>query len=192
MSLIVGISGKAQTGKDTIARMCSNILIEKGYTTSFYSFAYRLKRAAMLIFNLSEEDVFTSKGKKKVLPHFNNITVREILQKFGTEVCRNIHKDIWVWNTMNDIEKGTTDVAFITDMRFSNEYKVIKDSGGIVMRTHRDVQIDETSHASENGLDNISYEWNFQSIANNLVDLKNNAVFFVYNHILKGLKNEND
>lgn len=187
MSLIIGVSGKAQTGKDTFAKKCGDELMEKGYTVSFFSFAYRLKQAVMLIFNLSWDDVNTDKGKEKILPHFNNINVREVLQKFGTEVGRSIYKDIWVWNTMNDIELVEANVAFITDMRFPNEYQAVKDAGGLVVRTQRDnYSISENEHSSETSLDNIQ-DWNFTSIANNLEEVYSNALFFTNSHIIKEL-----
>lgn len=80
------------------------------------------------------------------------LTPRKILQLLGTEAGRQIiHPDIWVNATMANYKpiSGTMDVRrsketfpnwLITDVRFPNEVKAIKDRGGIVIKVMRDVE----------------------------------------------------
>lgn len=76
------------------------------------------------------------------------MTVRELLQKLGTEAIRDgLHTNAWVNALFSDykklhITKGIVAGPqypdwIITDTRFPNEAQVIKDRGGIVIRVNR-------------------------------------------------------
>jgi hypothetical protein len=68
------------------------------------------------------------------IPH---LTPRFILQQWGTEVCRkNFHDDIWIASLENKLRNSRDDVV-ISDCRFPNEIKAIKQAGGIVVRVMR-------------------------------------------------------
>lgn len=98
------------------------------------------------------------------------MTVRDFLQKLGTDGLRNgLHTNTWVNALMADYKRGpfypevpAEDHAklpnwIITDTRFPNEAKAIKDAGGIVIRVDRPGVKAINDHPSETGLDN----WNF-------------------------------
>jgi hypothetical protein len=56
---------------------------------------------------------------------------------WGTEVARrSFHDDIWIASLENKLRKTTDDVV-ISDCRFPNEIKAIKNAGGIVIRVVR-------------------------------------------------------
>lgn len=78
-------------------------------------------------------------------------TIRDFMIWFGTDFCRNkIDDEIWVKIVLNQI---TDDGNFvITDSRFPNERKIIKDMGGVLVRIYRDTGLDGISHKSENSL----------------------------------------
>ena len=132
--MIIGISGKAESGKDTAANMLKilygnpNISYED-YNNKNYNkfadievihFADILKETAMTMCVLSEEDVCTQHGKKRKI-EWLGITVRELLQKLGTCIRQNIDEDFWVkslwavvdnWNLLeyplkNEYEAGS-------------------------------------------------------------------------------------
>lgn len=111
-------------------------------------------------------------------------TVRQILQQVGTEAMRNqIHHNIWVNSLFADYQKialnwdsdgNTTVSAFpnwiITDMRFPNELKAVKDRGGITIRVNRPhgytnphtgeyKEVPISYHESETALDNAVFDW---------------------------------
>jgi hypothetical protein len=66
-----------------------------------------------------------------------NLTPRWVLQYWGTEVCRKaFHDDIWIASLENKLRNSTDDIV-ISDCRFPNEIKSIKDAGGIVVRVVR-------------------------------------------------------
>lgn len=84
-------------------------------------------------------------------------TPRLLLQLLGTECGRNIiHPDIWVNTLMN---RYTPDNKWIiSDVRFPNEVKAIKDKGGVVVRIHRPSILTngQELHESETALDNYN------------------------------------
>lgn len=66
------------------------------------------------------------------------MTIGEMQQKVGTEAIRNnIHNDAWVLSLFGTY-KEEQDFWIITDVRFKNEAKIIKEKGGIVIRLNGD------------------------------------------------------
>ena len=106
--------------------------------------------------NLSDEwSYLQQSGRSKVwLP----MTVRDLLQKLGTEAMREgLHTNVWVNALFADYQPigwEPEDVSnwIITDMRFPNELEAVKDRGGITIRVVRQGTILGT-HPSETALD---------------------------------------
>ena len=109
-----------------------------------------------------------------------HLTPRMLLQRIGTDVCREVHPNTWINATMRDYKHipnnsfgnrmpdDTEDIPYIypnwiiTDCRFPNEAKVIEDRGGIVIRVNRNIPSDD-NHASETSLD----DYPFKHVINN-------------------------
>ena len=101
------------------------------------------------------------------------MTVREFLQKLGTDALRNgLHDNTWVNALMADYQTFYDEDDddeylpnwIITDTRFENEAKTIKEKGGIIIRVDRPGVKPINNHPSEVGLDN----WNFDyKVVNN-------------------------
>lgn len=151
---MIGITGRARSGKDTVASLILSRCWGKRY-----AYADHLKKVVMVKFGLTEEVVNTQKGKDTYLPHLG-MTVGEVLQKEGTEATRNIYgQNFWVDRLMNQIvmDKVVEDYDFlpiITDVRFDNEALAIKSRGGIVLEVVRPngekyVGSRDPNHASE-------------------------------------------
>lgn len=108
------------------------------------------------------------------------LTPRLLLQLIGTECFRNIiHPNTWVNALMNEynsslswdrdnIEKKYPN-WIITDLRFPNEYKAVKDRKGICIKLTRPQVIldgigyNSSDHPSETALDHIT-NWNYEII----------------------------
>lgn len=117
-------------------------------------------------------------------------TPRTIIQALGTECGRNIiHPDIWVNSLMSEYDKSLRDSYgspnvfpdtnwIITDMRFPNEFKAVKDRNGITLKVHRyDItgQGKISNHESETALDNAPIDFhisNFGTIEELIVEVK--------------------
>lgn len=143
--MIIGISGKKQVGKNTFA----NYLEEHLNTDkiNFLSFAAKLKGISCLLLN--EEWVDTEEYKNSKTSIFD-CTRRELLQQIGTKM-REIDEDFWV-KTVN-LKDGYYNI--ITDVRYKNEARWIKENGGIIIRLFRDTGLNDT-HSSEIDLDDYN------------------------------------
>ena len=153
--MIVGVTGKKGHGKDTVGLF----LQEQGFKRT--AFAQNLKIAAMQIFQLAPQQVFGPISIKEAEDPRWGMTPREIMQKLGTEVGRNIHPDVWVKGTMLALEKENARNVVITDVRFLNEANAVKEAGGIILRVIRPgFGTDEhNEHASETEMDGIEADY---------------------------------
>lgn len=128
---VVGITGKAGTGKDTVANYLVN---EHGFKKD--SFAAPLKRLVGDIFcvpdrilnPITEEDRLRREQPMDEWPQF---TVRKLLQFIGTELFRNhVDRDVWVKSLCQRIMNDSHPLYVISDVRFPNELDVLKNIFG--------------------------------------------------------------
>lgn len=140
--MIIGVCGFIGSGKDTIADYLVNY---HGFRRE--SFANSLKDAVAQVFGW---DRTLLEGRTKQAREWREqrddwwsqrlgmeITPRWILQYWGTEVCRKaFHDDIWIASLENKLRNSKDDIV-ISDCRFPNEIKSIRNAGGIVVRVVR-------------------------------------------------------
>ena len=146
--MIIGVCGFIGSGKDTIADYLTNF---HGFRRE--SFANSLKDAVAHVFGwdrtmLEGRTKMAREWREQVDPwwaerlNMPHLTPRWVLQYWGTEVCRkSFHDDIWIASLENKLRNSTDDIV-ISDCRFPNEIKSIKDSGGIVIRVVRGAEPD--------------------------------------------------
>lgn len=171
-AMIVGMSGYAQSGKDTTgAVLVTEFGFERiSFATPLYDMLYALNPWAWWTAPHGETgwwsvqlivDTFGWEYAKA------NSDVRALLQRLGTEAGREIlGDDIWVKTAMSKVKPGGRYV--FTDVRFPNEAKAIKDAGGQLWRVTRRGSNPVNAHPSETGLD----DWEFDlKIHNQGVDL---------------------
>lgn len=87
------------------------------------------------------------------VPNRTYMTGREVLQYFGTNVCRRMYGDCWVNATINRVIAENPEVAIICDVRFKNEVYGVNNAGGLVTYLARHPF--EDSHESEKDLDDL-------------------------------------
>ncbi len=154
--IIIAFSGLKSSGKSTAAKFTESYL--KDCVVHRLSFATPLKKMITDIFCLHNKECYDPNLKDVILDHWN-VSPRELMQKIGTDLFRNqlstICSDltmpaetIWASNVYckikeiefeNDRNNITNSVIIIDDCRFDDEYNVIKQLGGIVIKikTHR-------------------------------------------------------
>jgi hypothetical protein len=101
------------------------------------------------------------------------MTVRDFLQKLGTDGLRDgLHQNVWVNALFADYDCVPADQApggwdcpnwIITDCRFPNEAKAVKERQGIILRVNRPGVTAVNAHPSETSLDG----WNFDAVIDN-------------------------
>ena len=170
--MIIGISGKALSGKDTSANMLKRLYMYPETTYKFYAnnlkdrkiyapvviahFADVLKETAKVMCNLDDWDVNDQDGKRQTIKWLG-ITVRELLQKLGTCIRQGIDNEFWIKSLY--AENEYVENIIIADVRFPEEVKSIKDRGGIVLRLVRD-GAGAGNHISETALDDYT-DWDY-------------------------------
>jgi len=153
-----------------------------------YSFADNLKSMCVEFFGLTHDQVYGTDEQKNTETHLlwrdmpfipeshwvvnagaargANMTARDFMQYFGTNVMRQMYGPIWVDHTINRILSERSELAIVPDVRFPNEVEAIQNAGGKVIRLTRNTRKD--SHASECGLDPDNFDWNkFDAIIEN-------------------------
>jgi hypothetical protein len=152
--MIIGLSGYAQSGKDTVAEL---LCLNYGYTRM--SFAQPMRDAIYtlnpIVFNLNSRvaDLVDEYGWDVAKA---NPEVRRLLQVFGTDVGRKQFGDnFWVQQAFDKLEG--TKVVF-SDVRFPNEANEIIQYGGQVWRVNRHNHAPVNTHKSEHAMDMFMFK----------------------------------
>jgi hypothetical protein len=155
--MLIGLSGYARSGKDTVADHLIN-----EFNFSKYSFAAPMKEA-MYILNpkvaYDYEDIdyrhaVDTYGIDEAKVKYPEI--RRLLQVFGTEVGRSMFgEDFWVEIALGKIKSFH---SVISDVRFPNEAEAIRAKGGVVWRVNRPGIKPITDHPSEIALDDYPFD----------------------------------
>lgn len=122
---IIAIAGNARSGKDTLGRYISEILNNHEISTSLNSFAKALKlEVDPLLKNSLGISAFTEDSNEKKL-------IRDFLVFWGSDFRRRLDENVWI----NELEKAydKKSVLIITDLRFENELKWVRQNNGIVL-----------------------------------------------------------
>lgn len=208
--MIIGISGKKQSGKDSTGKIIQyffsdfykhGVSIERYFkmydsidnmqhTYEIKKYANKLKQLVASLIGCTihdlEDEIFKNQGlgiyryrsqqspklifpsREQALQMYENhdiikqeLTPRLLLQEIGTDCFRDIiHPNIWV--ELLFVTHFPTSNWIITDVRFPNECRKIKEKGGFLLRINRK-DIPLNNHISETALD----EYNFDYVINN-------------------------
>jgi hypothetical protein len=164
--MLIALSGYAGAGKDSFA----DVLVED-HGFKRYAWADTLRLAAEALNPIVGWDEDAGSGPirykdaldtvgyvraKELYPEF-----REVLQKLGTEVGRNlIDENVWVDATLARVERecGEGEDIVFTDTRFPNEADAVRQMGGHVVRVQRIGVEAVNDHPSETSLDDYDFD----------------------------------
>jgi hypothetical protein len=158
--LVIGLTGYAQSGKDTIAKEFIN---EAGFER--HGFADALKEMLYDLNPIATEkisdvrDASTRYSRVGTIVDANGweeakkqMEIRQLLQRLGTEAGRKaLGEDVWVKTLFAQPHMAR---LVIPDVRYENEAAEIRRRGGIVIRVIRDGVGPVNNHAS----DQISFD----------------------------------
>jgi hypothetical protein len=171
-------------GNNPIEKVCANYeenewWLEEQSNWEIKKFAGKLKDIASHLTGIDIEDFEDQEFKKTNLGRewwttcdegWQPMTVRDFLQKLGTDALRNgLHPNIWVNALMADYTENSNWI--VTDTRFENEAIAIKNKGGIMIRVDRPGVSPINDHPSETGLDHWKFDYKIQNIGD-ILELK--------------------
>ena len=121
---LIGLTGKAGSGKDTAAGFIRNYL---GAGCMTIAFAKPIKDA-LAAMGFPEP---TDRSAKEAKVEGFDFTWRQLAQTLGTEWGRQHDSDLWLKLAMQKVDHCQKSVDFvITDVRFENEATAIRNRGG--------------------------------------------------------------
>jgi hypothetical protein len=167
--MIIGLSGYAQSGKDTVAGMLIGL---HGYKN--VAFANNIRK---LLYEMDPyindgnpvfrlQDLVDSRGwdeAKTIAPE-----TRRLLQDLGVGARELFGQDFWVEQVLKNINPA--DRIVITDVRFQNEAEAIKKQSGQIWRVNRPGVGPVNNHISETDMD--LWDWDAVITNNNDNDMQ--------------------
>jgi hypothetical protein len=154
--MIIVFVGKIGSGKSSAA----NIL--KKYSFVEETFADPIKQF-LITLGFKHDEVYGSQEDKARINEFWNVSGREFMQKFGTDLMRNKlqatipnlnlnNSTVWVRIMEKKLQNNHKNIV-IGDGRFPDEIALIKKYGGIVVKINRCVC--DSEHESESYINSI-------------------------------------
>ena len=192
--MIVGLTGAAGSGKDTVA----DILVQyRGFQRlAFADALYDEVRTAFDVpigllrnretketptamltlwrcsdkdFCKTVEDILAARGATQIDREW--LSPRQILQWWGTEYRRAQRQDYWTSRIAAMIGEQPDRRFVITDVRFQDEADVVRDAGGIIALVVRPGIAPVSTHATESFWRNCDPDWKIDN-AGSLDDLR--------------------
>ena len=148
---IIGLTGFAGTGKDTVR----TILEEHGFYGMAFADPIRDMLREMLTNNgISDAYMDDRNLKEAIIPELG-VSYRHMAQTLGTEWGRSLKSDFWLKLAgahMADVQDSTcaTQLKFVlSDVRFTNEADWVRERGGMIWHIQRSAATPVRPHVSE-------------------------------------------
>lgn len=161
---LIGIAGRAGSGKDTVA----DLLIEK-YQFRKYAFADPIKLGLQSMFGLNRTHFEDRERKEAPIVRLGNKSPRQLMQLLGTEFGRElVDENLWIGladsfyreldaQVQSSFGDSVVRGIVIPDVRFENEARWIRSHGGFIVHLVRPDLVAVHAHSSERG---VSYARN--------------------------------
>lgn len=154
---LIGISGKAGSGKDTVA----DYLFEK-YGFLKIAFADPLKSAASDIFGVNLGMFYDRDAKEEIISFWGK-SPRQMAQDLGQQLKPVFGEDLWLKRWFLSYQQmRDTDHVVVPDARFDLECAAIRQLGGTIIHLVRPgagLQGELALHPSEAGVTRIDGDW---------------------------------
>lgn len=170
---LIGLSGYAQSGKDTVAGIVGSLYghERRAFADKVREYVYNVNP---IVSRMRDGEKFHDSlqflvhllgwDEAKKIPE-----VRRLLQAAGTNAREMFGDLVWIQATFKDMLYSKPYV--ISDVRFQNEAKWIKAQGGVVLRIERVGVEAINDHISEHDLDDWDFDGRIQN-DDSLLDLQ--------------------
>lgn len=152
--MIIGLTGKLHSGKDTVARLITQIYGQD--KCECMAFADTIKEIGSM-FGFTKEQMYDQTLKEKECNELFKITPRKFCISVGKSFKNILGDDCWVKLLSKRLERSTSDIKIITDIRFNYEAEYISAIGGCIFKIERDedraVSESVRSDSTENGIE---------------------------------------
>ncbi len=156
---IVGISGKAGSGKDTLA----SLLVEQ-HKYCRRALADPIRELLNERFGWEPEFWTSRTWKETRVASAGNKSPRDWAQWLGTDVGRELAgDDVWVYTLARDWARMEHPLLVVPDIRFDNEAEWIHSIGGVMVNVERPGIAQIHPHRSENGVDPALIDLNIRN-----------------------------
>lgn len=162
---VIGISGKAQHGKDTV----TDCIADTVRTLAVLMDGMIGSPAYLSVRRIGFADAVKDEAKSQGWNGLKDEAGRSMLQKIGS-VRRVEDPDYWVKKCFEKIvqEDQRNTLWIVPDVRYKNEADYIRDQGGVIWRVNRvgigggpfvnGLTIEQQAHPSETDLDNYEFD----------------------------------
>lgn len=164
VTLVVGITGRARSGKNTVAEIVRELLGPGAVEVRGFSDGLKASAARSLGYQgenpvewgnglkFSTAITLTRRDPAGTILEERTLSGREYLQLYGTEAHRDLFgADFW---TSRTLEEPSGELLVIPDLRFDDEAQAIHALGGEVWEVLRPGDaIADSAHSSEQGID---------------------------------------
>lgn len=148
---LIGLTGKAHSGKDTVATY-----LWTRYAYTRVAFGDPLKAAAQEMFALTDDQTWNPEFKEVVIPYWG-MSPRTMFQLLGTEAVQPVFgTDVWIKRWLINYKLlCDTDHIVVPDVRREEEAENILERGGVIARIKRTgagLSGESAKHSSESGI----------------------------------------
>lgn len=157
MPKFIGIHGKAQSGKDTVAKELYRMISRKGDLVNVQSFAYSVKNTASMIYHIPIWMFESEEYKGKSYSTTGGKTLREILILIGEGLKPVLGPDVWI-NHLDQLAQGLMGTVIVSDVRSQDELDYLKSKDAFLIKLKRDVKSSATGLAMEEGLPDSEFD----------------------------------
>lgn len=163
MKEILLIGGKARSGKDYVSDHIKNVLELNGKSVFKFAFADELKKYICILFNIDLDTLNSLKNSEEPFTK-NGTTIRQCLQRLGTDIFSTYDKYYWTKIAANIINNTDYQYYIISDFRYPHETEIRSFVNNSKIYTinilgNPNNQIKANNHISETSLNEFSFDF---------------------------------
>jgi hypothetical protein len=177
---VIGFLGKKGVGKNYVADLTAQAIGGGMGSVETGALADPIKDFIFSVLDVEEGWLWGTDAEKNTLTRYDwerlpeyirnanpdkhgKISARQVLQLFGTEICRQCFgDDVWIRALRRRIDRSSAEWFLVTDVRFPNEAHAVRQWGGQVWRVLGPQRGEEwaksDAHASERMVDEVEFD----------------------------------